>query len=345
MNIHISTAVMSETNVIEERIYLGNVDFTATEDELKDFFGSSNVTAVEIPSKTITRGKKTFVKRLGFAFVLFSSKEEADRAIEEYNGKEFKSRHIHAKKAVPPVTGEEKKKKTEAYFAKQKELRAKADKKKKDDTKAKAKAETTADEGKVSAEDQDGGKSTAEGKLTGANGTKPSKAANGAASPKPSKESSAKKTQDASKTPAGSKSKDTVFITNLDYKTNIKALNSLFKELKPKWVHIPPRRMPYHVLKRYQAQQRPIFNKGIAFAKFPSEEVQLKAIEQFNGHEVDGRKIIVEVAVDRVVPEGVTEHTPDAAEEAEGEASESKTVPEAAEDADSTAAKVEGQDS
>lgn len=317
---------MSESAVIEERIYLGNVDFTATEDELKDFFGSLNVTAVEIPSKTITRGKKTFVKRLGFAFVLFDSKEEADRAIEEFNGKEFKSRHIHAKKAVPPVTGEEKKKKTEAYFAKQKELRAKADKKKSGEAKSK---ETTEGEAPKDLNVSEGVAAEGAAKTASA---KPSKAGSDNKSLDASK-----KSPDASKTPAGNKSKDTVFITNLDYKTNVKALNSLFKELKPKWVHVPPRRMSYHLLKRFQEQQRPIFNKGIAFAKFPSEEVQLKAIEQFNGYELNGRKIIVEVAVDRVVPEaagaeGTAEGAVEDAVEGAADGSEEKSVA-----ADSTA--------
>lgn len=310
---------MSESAVVEERIYLGNVDFTATEDELKEFFGSLNVTAVDIPSKTITRGKKTFVKRLGFAFVLFDSKEEADRAIEEYNGKEFKSRHIHAKKAVPPVTGEEKKKKTEAYFAKQKELRAKAGKKKNDEAKSEETTEAEASKDVSVSESSAAGSAAAGGVVAATEG----------ATSKPSKAGSDKKSPDASKTPAGNKSKDTVFITNLDYKTNVKALNSLFKELKPKWVHVPPRRMSYHLLKRFQEQQRPIFNKGIAFAKFPSEEVQLKAIEQFNGYELNGRKIIVEVAVDRVVPEAAS-----AEDAADGAAHGSE---EKREDADSTA--------
>lgn len=315
---------MSESTVIEERIYLGNVDFTATEDELKDFFGTLKVTAVEIPSKTITRGKKTFVKRLGFAFVLFDSKEEADRAIEEYNGKEFKSRQIHAKKAVPPVTGDEKKKKTEAYFAKQKELRARADKKKKDEAKPKGSTEANASGDKKTPEGSAGDSEAAEGGDVAAE-TAPTK---------PRKESSAKKTPDASKTPAGNRSKDTVFITNLDYKTNVKALNSLFKELTPKWVHIPPRRISYHLLKRFQAQQRPIFNKGIAFAKFPSQALQLKAIEQFNGYELNGRKIIVEIAVDRVVPEVATEGS-------EGQESEKKSNGDGTQDADPTVAKID----
>lgn len=306
---------MSEApTAIEERVYVGNVDFSATEDELKEFFSDFKVASVEIPSKTITRGKKSFVKRLGFGFVQFETKDDADRAIEAFNGKEFKSRHIYAKKALPPATEEEKKKKTEAYFAKQKELKAaRTERNKKDATKSEtANGDSSNESGATGAANSGkaGAKSTPNGedKLTG-------KLASGL------------------KTPDGNKSKDTVFIANLDYKANVKQLNLLFKELKPKWIHVPSRKVPYHVLKRYQAKQRPIFNKGIAFVKFPSEELQLKAIEEFNGHEINGRVVVVEAAVDRAIPD--VENASDASESA-SEASPAADV--AADDAAEAAA-------
>lgn len=276
---------MSETKlVIEERVYVGNVDFTATEEELRDLFEGLKVLSVEIPSKTITRGKKTLVKRLGFGFVQFETKEDADKAIEKYNNTEFKSRHIYAKKALPPATEEEKQKKSEAYFAKQKELKAKK-------TKAVEKPVEPASELAEPAE---------------------------------------KKIQDAAKTPEGTKSKDTVFITNLDYKANVKLLNHLFRELKPKWIHVPPRRVSYHVLKKFQAKQRPVFNKGIAFVKFADEETQLKAIAEFNGHEINGREIIVEAAVDREVDEAEVAKKAAKTAKAEKSTSEDEVAPVAA---------------
>lgn len=266
---------MSEPAVIEERVYVGNVDFNATEEELQALFEGLNIVSVEIPSKKITRGKKSFVKRLGFGFVQFASKEDADQAIEDYNNKEFKGRQIYVKKALPPATEDEKKEKTEAYFAKQKELRAAKAKKKKDALKA-ANAGESAEvaEGTERNGDSDGSKHQNNGEA---------------------------KVQDASKTPDGNKSKDTVFITNLDYKANAKVLSQLFSDLNPVWIHVPRRRVAFHVLKRYQAKKRPIFNKGIAFAKFADEETQLKAISEFNGKEINERNIIVEAAVDREV--------------------------------------------
>ena len=109
--------------VIEDRIYVGNVDFKATEDELKELFQDLKVTEVEIPFKENTRGDKVFKRHLGFAFVQFENKDDADKAIATYNGQKFQRRNIFIKKAVPPPTEEEKRK--ELKLSKPKEKKSK----------------------------------------------------------------------------------------------------------------------------------------------------------------------------------------------------------------------------
>ena len=74
-------------------------------------------------------------------------------------------------------------------------------------------------------------------------------------------------------------------------------MNSLFKELKPKWIHVPSRRVPYNRRGRGGKFRKP-FNKGIAFVKFSNEETQKQAVAEFNGKEVNGREIIVDIAID-----------------------------------------------
>lgn len=269
--------------VIEDRIYLGNVDYKATEEEVREFFKDLKVyvwkesiseevidtnncsTEVDIPSKTFKLGKKTVDRHLGFAFVQFETKDDADKAIEKFNGEEFKGRNIYTKKAVPPPTEEEKQIKTEAYKAK------KAEKKKK---LAEKKAATNATKKKT------------EEKTT------------------PEKES-----KDATeKVPEGTPSKDTIFITNLDYKVDVQTLSNLFKELKPKWIHVPTVRYPKR-FQRGRAGGKPTHNKGIAFAKFSSEEAQKQAIAQFNGKDINGREIIIDIAINTKEREG--ESTPE----------------------------------
>lgn len=262
-------AATTTTNkpVIEERIYIGNVDFKATEEELKELFEDLKVTEVEIPFKEHTGSKnKTYKRHLGFAFVQFESKEEADKAIEQFNGKKFQRRIIFIKKAVPPPTEEEKKERIEAYKVKREAFLKEKEEKK-------AKAEAAKKEAAAS---------------------KTAKAAND---------------EPKDKVPEGKPSADTIFVTNLDYKVDVKTLNVLFKELKPKWIHVPTRRIPLHILKK--KGRKTVFNKGIAFVKFTNEETQKKAVAEYNGKELNGREIIVDIAIDARIP---------AAAEAEAEA-------------------------
>ncbi|ODV81044.1 RNA-binding domain-containing protein [Suhomyces tanzawaensis NRRL Y-17324] len=272
--------------VIEERVYLGNVDYKATEEDLKELFASLNVTEVDIPFKEITRGEKVLKRHLGFAFVQFASKEDADKAIEEFSGKKFHRRNVFIKKAIPPPTEDEKKERVEAFKAK-KALAA---------SKAKAKADKKEEKEAAAA------------------------AATAAAVAKKATRKTAKTTEE--KVPEGKPSVDTIFVTNLDYKVDVKTLNNLFKELKPKWIHVPSRRVPYYILKKQQAEGRPktFFNKGIAFVKFSSEEVQKKAVAEFNGKEINGREIIVDIAIDARVPK--EEEAKDEQEQAKDQSSE-----------------------
>ena len=227
--------------LIEDRIYVGNVDFKATEEEVKELFKGLNVTDVEIPFKENTRGDKTYKRHLGFAFVQFGSKEDADKAIVDFNGQKFQRRNIFIRKAVPPPTEEEKKERVEAYRAKKEEIKKEREEKK---AEAKKKREEAAANGESTAT-----------------------------------------------IPDGTPSKDTIFITNLDYKVNVKTLSGLFKDLKPKWIHVPARRVPYNRRGGRGGNFRRPFNKGIAFVKFANEETQKKAVAEFNGKEINGREI------------------------------------------------------
>lgn len=207
------------------------------------------------------------------------------------------------KKAVPPPTEEEKQQKIDAFRAKKAEQKAKkAEQKAK---RAEEKAEKTEKEDQATKSDEP---------LT--------KEANGEAKPKKTKKKAAKKadtpdgtTPDAAtssedpkdKIPDGKASADTIFITNLDYKVDVKTLNRLFKELKPKWIHVPTRRVPFHILKRQKSKGRTVFNKGIAFVKFSNEDLQKQAIADFNGKELNGREIIVDIAIDARIPKPDTE--------------------------------------
>ena len=78
------------------KIYVGNLAYDVTEDELTAEFGAyGNVESVAIPADRISG------KPRGFAFVEMASKSEAEAAIEGLNGKTLKERTIVVNESRP----------------------------------------------------------------------------------------------------------------------------------------------------------------------------------------------------------------------------------------------------
>ena len=79
------------------RIYVGNLSYEVTEDELRQAFGAhGQVTAVDIIKDKFSGQPK------GFAFVEMADNEAAQRAIAELNGKNVDGREINVAEARPP---------------------------------------------------------------------------------------------------------------------------------------------------------------------------------------------------------------------------------------------------
>lgn len=78
------------------KIYVGNLSFDMTEDEVKaEFSAYGAVESVAIPSDRISGRPR------GFAFVEMASKDEAEAAIEGLNGKMLKERTIVVNESRP----------------------------------------------------------------------------------------------------------------------------------------------------------------------------------------------------------------------------------------------------
>ncbi len=78
------------------KLYVGNLSFRTTSDELKDAF--SAVGTVE--SASVIEDRETGRSR-GFAFVEMATPEEAAAAIEQFNGKDFGGRNLTVNEAKP----------------------------------------------------------------------------------------------------------------------------------------------------------------------------------------------------------------------------------------------------
>lgn len=78
------------------KLYVGNLPFKTNTQDLEQLF--AQVGTVE--STNIIEDRETGRSR-GFGFVEMSSKEEGERAIEEFNGKEWEGRELKVNEAKP----------------------------------------------------------------------------------------------------------------------------------------------------------------------------------------------------------------------------------------------------
>jgi cold-inducible RNA-binding protein len=78
------------------RLYVGNLNFRTTSDELRDHFSQAG----EVESASVVEDRETGRSR-GFGFVEMATAEGAAAAIEQFNGKEFNGRNITVNEARP----------------------------------------------------------------------------------------------------------------------------------------------------------------------------------------------------------------------------------------------------
>lgn len=78
------------------RLFVGNLSYRTLESDLQDYFSQAGV----VTSCNLMLDKYTGKSR-GFAFVEYSTAEEANRAVEMFHGKEFQGRALTVNIARP----------------------------------------------------------------------------------------------------------------------------------------------------------------------------------------------------------------------------------------------------
>ena len=78
------------------KLYVGNLSFRTTAEELRDAFASVGT----VESASVIEDRDTGRSR-GFAFVEMATAEEAASAIEQFNGKDFGGRNLTVNEAKP----------------------------------------------------------------------------------------------------------------------------------------------------------------------------------------------------------------------------------------------------
>ena len=78
------------------RLYVGNLSFRTTQDELRDLFSQAGT----VESVSVVEDRETGRSR-GFGFVEMATPEEAQAAIEQFNGKDVGGRNLTVNEAKP----------------------------------------------------------------------------------------------------------------------------------------------------------------------------------------------------------------------------------------------------
>jgi len=81
---------------METKIYVGNLSFSTTEDELRVLFAQAGTVA----SVALIKDRDTGQSK-GFAFIEMSNQAEAEKAIQMFNGKSLGSRELKVNLARP----------------------------------------------------------------------------------------------------------------------------------------------------------------------------------------------------------------------------------------------------
>lgn len=84
-----------------KKLYVGNVPYQATEEQLQEWFAQGGITVDNI---NLIRDRFSGQPR-GFGFAEINSDDEADRAIQTFNGKDFLGRRLVVNEARPPREG------------------------------------------------------------------------------------------------------------------------------------------------------------------------------------------------------------------------------------------------
>ncbi|KAK9481187.1 hypothetical protein V1514DRAFT_1639 [Lipomyces japonicus] len=260
------------------RLYVGNLAYSVTDDELQQFFAELNPILV-----TVSVNPRNNVKgNAGYGFVDLASAEDAQAAIEQFNGKSLADRVLFVRLALPQSevsarrTRNFKRRVNGRVFARRNNNKA-------------VDATENASEEPASTEAVAQSEQTASA-VTDEN-----------AAPASSKPERRRKPIRPKRTgpKEGTPSTTTVYVANLSYNVNDDGLREFFSAFEPEWVHVATRRLPAHVLNKHAERgTTPRLSRGYGFVRFAQEEQQKKSVEELNGKELDGRTVSVKIAVD-----------------------------------------------
>lgn len=285
------------------RLYIGNLAYATTEGELKEFFKDYLVETTSIPTNPRT------TRPVGYAFVDVSTPSEAERAINDLNGKSILDRKVSvqlARKPEPAVTGDaENVEGGEGQQRRRSSTRGRGRGRGRGGRSARGGRNGKKGDGELNGDGIDG-PTNVPGQAAPLTAT-----TNEALTGEPGQDGTitldAKKTDKTDATRPrkqrgppedGVPSKTKIMVANLPYDLSEERLKEIFAEYSPKSAKIALRPIPKFMVRKLQARNEPRKGRGFGFVTLDSEELQQKACQEMNGKEIEGREIAVKVAID-----------------------------------------------
>lgn len=277
------------------RLYIGNLAYSTTEEQLKEFFAGFSVESVSIPTNPRTG------RAVGYAFVDLHTKEEAERAITELSGKEILERKVSVQAARKPsaqtsgsakegeVTSDSHEKKGRGKFVNKRKPRSRA----------------------VKHRGAQNGVPEASAPVNVPGQVLPLIETVTVAHESPAKQENAPPAAPATESQGGYRgkkrrgppedgvpSKTKVMVANLPYELSEEKLKELFAAYQPESAKIALRPIRAFMVRILAQRGEARKGRGFGFVTLASEEMQQKAIAEMNGQTVEGREIAVKVAID-----------------------------------------------
>ncbi|KAJ5381743.1 uncharacterized protein N7496_004171 [Penicillium cataractarum] len=296
------------------RLYIGNLAYATTEEELKDFFKGYTIESTSIPVNPRTN------RPVGYAFVDLATAAEATAAIESLSGKEILARKVSVQLARKPEPAEAK------------------------EGAASGGEGASGNEGRKRTGGRGRGRGRARGRGGRAargraqDGQEPTEANAAEAAPltettndnEPAATEGAKQGKPRAPRPQkqrgppedGIPSKTKVMVANLPYDLTEDKLKEIFADYSPVSAKVALRPIPRFMIKKLQARNERRKTRGFGFVNLASEELQAKAVSEMNGKDIDGRTIAVKVAIDSPGKEDDVNAAADQYEEANAPAQE-----------------------
>lgn len=304
------------------RLFIGNLAYSTTEEQLREFFTGFSIESTSIPISPRTGNA------VGYAFVDLTSAEDVERAIEELSGKDLLDRKVSVQLARKNGAGGRRggggggSEGENGAAGDGQQSHQEGGRKHRSGGRGRGRRwrggmrnRQSRENGATSADEEKASPTNVPGQVLPltelSSGTPPASTEDAAPHTEGEGSDNTKNTNTRHGNHGGYKPKKKrgppengvpsstkVMVANLPYELSEEKLLELFAPYQPESAKIALRPIPRFMVRKLQERGEPRKGRGFGFVTLASEEMQKKAVEEMDGKTIDGREIAVKVAID-----------------------------------------------